>query len=666
MNIRNKLILAFLVSTITPILLLCVITSNNIKKKSLHKFHQSTNSQLARIESLLSIFVDDIKENAVMLSKYPVVAAADESISSFLQTTSEMVMADAPSGPIGQRILDFFHAIKASHKNYVDVFMATRSGGFLVENQDSLLPPGYDPRARDWYKKASADPGVPFLTKAYKSGSGNPVVSIAHSISRQGTLIGVGAFDVSLKGLTQSISDIRIGETGYIMLIQDDGVILADPGHPDTGFKKLEETGVPGLVELGKHSTGSLEIELGNTPYIAQILTSDNLGWKLVGLIQKNEVMSKVYGLLSVMPIVGITLVVLFVIAAFFIARTLSMPIIRTTAMIRDIAQGEGDLTKRLKIHTKDELGELAKWFNHFVKNLQGIITELRDNVTVVNGSSAQLLDLSSEMDTEANNCSDLVKTVSSATDDLNGNMANIAAAMDQTTQNTNVVATAAEEMSSTINEIAKNSSQAREISEQAVEQMQNASTKMHKLGSAAESINAVTDTIAGISDQTNLLALNATIEAARAGEAGKGFAIVANEIKELASQTAEATADIKQQIEGIQLTSQASIKEIESVGKVMDEINHSIITIATAIEEQSAATQEIASNVGHVSQGTQDVNANISESSQSIDKVSEDVSSVDAAARHISENSTHIAENLEKLKDMAKDLTNIVNRFKI
>ncbi len=546
----------------------------------------------------------------------------------------------------------------------MDVFMGTKFGGFIDGDKTAKMPPGYDPRTRPWYKGAIKDPGSPFLTKAYQSTTDEAVISISHGISRQGDIIGVAAFDITLKNLTQFISDIHIGKTGYVMLIQDDGVILADPGHSGTEFQKLQDTGIPGFTQLGNQSSGSLEIELNGTKYIVQILTSKDLGWKLVGLIEKSEVMSKAYDLLFVMAIVGLVLVIVFVGFAFFMAKSLSIPIIRTTIMIKDIAQGEGDLTKRLEIQTKDELGELAKWFNLFVENLQNIIGELKDNVTIMDDSSAELLGLSTELDASANTSSDFAKTVANASDALNENMTNIVSAMEQTTHNTNIIATAAEEMNNTINEIANNSDQAKQISEQAVEQMQGASGKMRKLGNAAESISAVTDAIAGISDQTNLLALNATIEAARAGEAGKGFAVVANEIKELASQTAEATADIKQQIEGIQTTSLETITEIEVVNKVMLDINNIIITIAVAIEEQSAATQEIASNISQVSQGIENVNENISQNSVAIDKTNEDISSMDAAVRDIFKDSTRIAKNLEKLKEMSKDLTNIVNRF--
>ncbi len=662
MNIRKKLTLAFLIATIAPIVLLCAIIGNNLQKTSLRDFYESTNTEMLRIEKVLSIFINAAKENAIMISKNSDVMAADESTISFLTEASSKSMTDFAPGITEQRILDFFHSIMISHKNYGEVFMGTESGSFLDGDKTVKLPAGYDPRTRSWYKGAINNPTSSFLSKSYKTATGNIVVSISHAVSRQNEIIGAVGFDLSLKELTQFIGDIHIGKTGYIMLIQDDGVILADPGHSDTSFKKLNAIDMPGLTEIGKHSSGHLEIELEGTTYIAQIVTSENLGWKLVGMIQKDEIISKVYKHLFVMALVGMVLVIVFVAVGFFMARSMSSPIIQATAAIKEITQG--NLTKRLDIQSKDELGELAKGFNRFVENLQGIIGELHKNVVVVNDSSSELLNLSNEVNDSAHASSDFAKTVSIASDTLNGNMANIVASMAQTTQKTDIIASASEDMNATINEIAENSEHARQVSEQGLAKMQEASAKMDQLGSAAESISAVTDAIAGISDQTNLLALNATIEAARAGETGKGFAVVANEIKELASQTAKATGDIKQQIEAIQATSKETMGEMESVNKVMNEINNIIITIATAIEEQSAATREIASNISQVSQGSKEVNGNISESSGAIDRTNEDIFSMDTIARNISENTSHIAKNLEKLKEMANALTNIVNRF--
>ncbi len=389
---------------------------------------------------------------------------------------------------------------------------------------------------------------------------------------------------------------------------------------------------------------------------------------KAIGVMSYVYQADELYGTLSrlkkMILLFSIALSVAIILSLVLAVRSVTKPIAYIVEIIKEITQG--NLTKRIDIKSRDELGELALWFNRLVENLQGIVGELRANVTVVDNSSAELLSISNQMDANSKASSELAKAVAAASGNISENMNNIAVATEQTVQNTNIVATASEEMNATISEIARNSDQAKHISEQAVEQIEGASALMRRLGSVAESINAVTDAIAGISDQTNLLALNATIEAARAGEAGKGFAVVANEIKELASQTVEATADIKQQIEGIQATSNKAIGEIESVNRTMQNIDEVIASIATSIGEQASATQEISSNISQVSQGIGDVNANISKSSEGLDKTNKDISSVDAAARSISENSAHIVKSMEDLKGMAKNLTDIVNRFVI
>lgn len=157
----------------------------------------------------------------------------------------------------------------------------------------------------------------------------------------------------------------------------------------------------------------------------------------------------------------------------------------------------------------------------------------------------------------------------------------------------------AAEEMSATINEIAKNTEKGQEITNEAVGQTSDASNQIEELGNAAQQI-AITD----ISEQVNLLALNATIEASRAGEAGKEFAVVANEIKELARQTASASGEIIQQVKGIQRSTDGTISQIENITKVVNDVSEIVTTIATAVEEQSITTRDIAGNVAEASQG--------------------------------------------------------------
>ncbi|MCP3922276.1 MAG: methyl-accepting chemotaxis protein [Desulfobacterales bacterium] len=661
-TIRKKLIFGFLASAIVPILLLCLILGYNIQKDSLDKFYISTGNELSHVEKAISIFFDDIKENADMMAKHPDVTQADESINSFINLKEKGSVSYDKAGSVEKKILDFFNNVNQTHKNYIEVYMGTKFGGFTMAS-NSALPPGFDPRVRPWYKQAVSK-SVPHVTRAYKSTTGDAVISVAQSVSKSGDKIGVVAFDVTLNALTDFIQTIKVGKSGYVMLIQDDGVILANPDKPETIFKKLSKSNIPAFAKIAEVKEGDIEIEIDGVSYVAKV-TSTNLGWKLVGLVKKSEVISQVYSMLSIMAVIGIILAGAFAVLAYFIASSLAKPIGRATAMLKGIAEGEGDLTKRLEIDSNDELGDLAKWFNKFINNLQGIIKDLAANVFVVDDSSAKLLGIAQKMASGAKDSSLLANTVASASEEMSSNMVSVAATMEQTDHNTHVVATATEEMTVTINEIAKNSERARSVSNVALTQMKGASDMMNELGSSVHAISTVTDAITDISDQTNLLALNATIEAARAGEAGKGFAVVANEIKELASQTASATGEIRNKIEGVQGTTHETISEIQNVSGIMDEINSIITTIATAIEEQSAATTEISENVSQVSSGIGDVNNNVSESSTALNEITKDLASMDTAADEISQNSDQVAASVEDLKDMAIKLNDIVGLFK-
>jgi methyl-accepting chemotaxis protein len=354
------------------------------------------------------------------------------------------------------------------------------------------------------------------------------------------------------------------------------------------------------------------------------------------------------------------------IVLTLFIALGITRSLKEMVVSFQDIAEGEGDLTKRIVIRSRDEIGELALCFNTFMEQLQGIIRKLAENAGLVNQSSNQLSEIATQLASGADDTSRRTENLSTAAEEMNANLNNVAAAMEESSTNTTMVATAAEEMTATINEIAQNAEQARDISGSAVEQARGASDQMALLGKAATAIGKVTETITEISEQTNLLALNATIEAARAGEAGKGFAVVANEIKELAKQTATATLDIKKQIDGIQNTTDGTITSINEISAVITNVNEIVATIATAVEEQSTATSEIASNINQASQGIQEVNQNVNQSSSVSAEITRDIASVNQVTTDISSNSSQVSVRAEELQRMAAELNGIVEAFKI
>lgn len=354
----------------------------------------------------------------------------------------------------------------------------------------------------------------------------------------------------------------------------------------------------------------------------------------------------------------------LFVGSTIF-GRILVRPIHATMLGLRDIAQGEGDLTRKLPVTSKDEMGQLAHWFNLFLEKLQAIIRRLSGNSVGLNESAQALKALATEFNENAGTAQMRSRSVSASTEELNTNLHSVSAAMEEASTNTNVVASATEQLSASIGEVARNSGIAKTVADQAVGQAAILTDSMNLVETKVEAIGKVTETINDISDQTNLLALNATIEAARAGEAGKGFAVVANEIKELAKQTAVATQDIKRQIEEIQSSTAKTVGVINQVVGVIGGINESVTAITTAVEEQSAATREIAENIAQASSGIAEVTVNVANCSEAAAMIASDISLVDTAISGIFDSSKQGRQVAETLHALAKGQQELVGQFK-
>lgn len=357
---------------------------------------------------------------------------------------------------------------------------------------------------------------------------------------------------------------------------------------------------------------------------------------------------------------------IIFLPITWLVSAKITRPIQVVVHRLKDMAEGEGDLTARLEGSNKDEFGELSNWFNIFMEKIQILIREIAENANNLNGSAAILSILSGHMSQGADKMSEQANTVAGASEEMSVNINSVSAAMEQTTTSVNLVAVAIEEMTGTINKIAENSEKGTIISNDAVLKVKNASNRVGELGKEALEINKVTETITKISEQTNLLALNATIEAARAGESGKGFAVVANEIKELAKQTAGATLEIKGKIGSIQNSTSGTVKEIEQITKVIDQVHDIVSFIARSVEEQSVTANNIAGNINQISNGILEVNENFAQSSVVAGEIAKDIGATNQGIGEISENSLKVNNSAEELNRLAEKLNQMVGRFKI
>jgi len=302
-------------------------------------------------------------------------------------------------------------------------------------------------------------------------------------------------------------------------------------------------------------------------------------------------------------------------------------------------AIARGDLTsEEVNIGSNDEIGDLAKAMNKMQANLVKMIVAVAENAQQVANASEEFSAVSQQITSNSEETTAQANVVSTATDQVNRNL--------------QTVATGAEEMSSTIADIAKNATESARISGEAVKTAETTNATVSKLGVSSAEIGQVIKVITSIAQQTNLLALNATIEAARAGEAGKGFAVVANEVKELAKQTAKATEDISQKIAAIQNDTKGAVDAIATIGAVINQISDISSTIATAVEEQSATTNEMSRNVTEAAKGSTEITQNIAGVSQ--------------AAQGTSSSAHESMKAAEQLAQMSTQLRGLVEQFKV
>lgn len=495
--------------------------------------------------------------------------------------------------------------------------------------------------------------------------SGTPIVLITAPVFDNGNVIGFAGTPVSLTYYTRSnIANLSLGEGSYAYIIDEDGLSIA---HSDEKhIMNLNITKYDFGSKILDIDDGKLEYSFEGSDRIAYVEKIESKPWRVCLAANLDVIQRPIKNLQwYIFGIEGVVVIILGVVLLILVG-TISKSIKNVVERIRDIAEGEGDLTQRVAVKSHDETGQMAKWFNVFVEKVHDIIVLIKENTETLSASGTELNTIAEEMAHGISSAVEKTNTVASAAEEMSTNISFLSNNMGDTSDKLNTVSAGTEQMSSSINEIAQNASKSTDITKSAVRQAEQASNQVNELGDAAREIVKVTDTIAEISNQTNLLALNATIEAARAGEAGKGFAVVANEIKELAKQTAEATEEIASQLSGVQKTSEKTADEISSITKIINEIDDIVGAIAAAVEEQNATTTENSKSINEISGNIKEINENIHQSNTATEQISNDISDINQSTNEMSNSAGQVQTSSEEVAQMVETLKGIVDQFKL
>ncbi|MCE0968054.1 methyl-accepting chemotaxis protein [Pseudomonas sp. NMI4491_12] len=494
--------------------------------------------------------------------------------------------------------------------SFLTVYLGKVDGGFSVR-PDAKMPDGYDPRTRPWYKDGMNATGAT-LTEPYIDMTTNKMV--IGILSKVSSSVGVVGGDLALDGLVQIINSLNFGGMGYAFLVNDQGKILV---HPD------QDLVMKSLSDLFPQHTPKLTGELtevqseGKTRLLTftPITGLPSANWYIGLSVDKDKAFSMLSTFRTSAVIATVVAVVIIIGLLGLLISVLMQPLHTMTRAMEDIAEGEGDLTKRLRIHNHDEFGILGTAFNRFVERIHSSIAEVSSATEQVNEVALRVISASNSSMTNSDEQSNRTNSVAAAINELGAAAQEIAGNAAQASQHASSARLLAEEGQQVVE---RNIAAMNRLSDLIV----SSSGHIETLNNKTVNIGQILEVITSISQQTNLLALNAAIEAARAGEAGRGFAVVADEVRNLAHRTQESAQQVQTMIEELQVGARASVEtmdqsqrhsqdsvqianqageRLDSVTVRISEIDGMNQSVATATEEQTAVVEAINMDINEI-----------------------------------------------------------------
>lgn len=656
-SMQRKLVGLILVLSLLPTSILGLYSYQNANSVLASELQTSTAQSVTKVEETTNMFMKGIEQDVDRLSKDPSVTSL------------------AP-GNDGSQAFAVFKAYKESNSDVLNVYVGTPDKRMVLYPQ-TQLPSGYDPTTRPWYTEAVKAKGTIWTDPYVDTGTNQLTITVAKPVYNPQTkaLIGIMSIDISLNSLTQIISQMKVGQQGYVIMLDKSNKIMVHPDKAQLG----KDLSIPELkTGLEGKPSGVVDYTENGIRRFGAFDTFKKTGWKFVGVMNYDEIHTATSQILLHTAIASILLAILAIIAGIFFAKTITKALNKLVEETKKI--GSGDFTVRCKLTSRDETGILASTLNGMVEELGTLMKNVQDISLHVSTSAHDLASTAEETSAAAEEVSTTVGQIASGASDQATQAEQGSLFVEQLSMKFHSLETSSDDMLQASQEVAQANLRGITSVQELTSTAQTNKTAIDKienvislLNNKVQAISTILQAITSISEQTNLLALNASIEAARAGEAGRGFSVVAEEIRKLAEQSANSANGISEIVLDIQKESQhtvgvmqevqtqtaAQMSAVTNVDMAFSEITKAIDTINEIIQQNTDHIKEASKNSNKIVEVLQNISAVSEETAAASEEVTASMQQTSSAVEHV-------ATTAEALNNVAKHLTEEIQRFKV
>lgn len=677
-SIQTQFLVISIVIVFIILLSIGGIVSNQVSKQTRDDYINNSNEQMNLVDNAIKNLYNQIDKDINMMATDSLVIKADNTITTY-NNNPKMQMTPSKNGGLEQQIYEIFKHYGDSHPGTMYVYFGTETGSYL-QWPETEIPANYNTPTNSWYKTGMSGNGSIVRTVPYTDSITNTlIISNVRSFNdANGKLLGVIGIDIPQSVISDMLSNMKIGKTGFFMMVHNTGLILADGSNEKNNLKKLNELKIDGLNNIIVKDSKPFEININGEKYIVNPHKVSGTDWILASFMSDNELSSGARNIEKNILIVSTVILLITFILIMFISKIITTPIKKSSKYLAAIAKG--DFTQDIEpkyLARKDEIGIITNSINDMKNSLKYLIGSIID----------ESLSIENEVNGSIKNMNILYRdltNISATTEELAANMEETAACSEEMYATSQEIERAVQSIAERSQEDIKSATQISKRAEDIKINVNNSQRKANEIfvntkrqleealkdSKIVQQINIFSESIMQITEQTNLLALNAAIEAARAGDVGKGFSVVADEIRKLAEQSREmvlkiqdVTSKVTASVDNLSINSNSLLKfmstdvynDYKTMLELADKYSEDAKFVDELVNEFSDASQLLSESVKNVIDVIDSVNKAANEGATSTTSIANKVSDVNIKANEVMEVVLKSKESAGKLKEDIK-----------